>query len=266
MAKKMSNSPPPACPSNAINAQWLFPQEQAPSPPHDEDCKHNGFGDPALPLSNSSPPTPSLPMAMSRCILPSQLTTAVVKTTTTSTLQTTFSPGSLFGFSPHKDHSAAVRHLDVMISLGSFTVTSFKWLLESTIRDQLPDVVDRQAAMQKALDCVRLYEARQSRHQAVLYLEHDKVTCKQLRHLHLHWYVVATLKASSVTIRQCKAACAKALITIGINATIRRICAEPDLCAAPLGAILAEIKHCEIIHDDSSRRMSPACLPRCLIK
>jgi hypothetical protein len=120
---------------------------------------------------------------MSRCILPSQLTTAVVKTAMTSTLQTTFSPGSLFGFSPHEDHSAAVRHLDVMISLWSLTVASTKWLLESAVCDQLPDVVDRHASWQKALDRVRSFEARRSCHQAVLSLKHDKVTCKRLRHL-----------------------------------------------------------------------------------
>ena len=52
-----------------------------------------------------------------------------------------------------------------------------------------------------------------------------------------------------------------ALIAMGINVSICRICVECDLCAAPLDAILAEIKHCEIIHNDSSRTMSPACLP-----
>jgi hypothetical protein len=51
------------------------------------------------------------------------------------------------------------------------------------------------------------------------------------------------------TIRQYKAACAKASITTGIDAAIRRVCAERDLCVAPLDAILAKIKHCEIFHD-----------------
>ena len=45
---------------------WLFPQERAPSPPRDEGCKHNGFGDPALYTSNGSPPTPSPPSKSSR--------------------------------------------------------------------------------------------------------------------------------------------------------------------------------------------------------
>ena len=118
MGNKLSNSPPPAHPDDAINARWLFPQEQAPSPPRDKGCKHNGFGDPALPPSNGSPPTPSPPMLMAHCILPSQLTTAVMKTAMTLTPQTTFSPGSSFGFSPHEDHSAAVRPLNVMIFLS----------------------------------------------------------------------------------------------------------------------------------------------------
>jgi hypothetical protein len=65
-----------------------------------------------------------------------------------------------------------------------------------------------------------------------------------------------------VTIRQYKAARVKASIAMGINAAIRHICAERDLCAAPLDAILAEINHCEIVHDNLSRTMSPACHPR----
>jgi hypothetical protein len=56
----MSNGTPPARPDDAINTRWLFPQERAPSPPRDEGCKHNGFGDPALLPSNGSPP-PSPP-------------------------------------------------------------------------------------------------------------------------------------------------------------------------------------------------------------
>ena len=57
----MSNGTPPAHPDDAINTHWLFPQERAPSPPRDEGCEHNGFGDPALlssngPQSNPSPP------------------------------------------------------------------------------------------------------------------------------------------------------------------------------------------------------------------
>ena len=149
-----------------------------------------------------------------------------------------------------------------MISLWSLTVASTEWLLESAIRDQLPDVVDRHTAWQKALDRVRLFEARWSRHQAILSLEGYKVTCKQLRHIHLHRYLVATLKAPLVMICQYKVARAKASIAMGINAAIHRICAERDLCATPLDAILAKIKHCEIVHNNSSRTMSPACLPQ----
>ena len=55
----MSNGTPPARPDDVINSRWLFPQERALSPPRDEGCKHNGFGDPALLPSNGSPPTPS---------------------------------------------------------------------------------------------------------------------------------------------------------------------------------------------------------------
>jgi hypothetical protein len=57
----MSNGTPPARPDDAITTRWLFPQERAPSPPRDEGCKQNGFGDPAPQLSNGSPPTPSPP-------------------------------------------------------------------------------------------------------------------------------------------------------------------------------------------------------------
>ena len=63
------------------------------------------------------------------------------------------------------------------------------------------------------------------------------------------------------TIRQYKAACAKASITTGIDAAIRRVCADCDLCVAPLDAILAKIKHCEIVHDILPCTMSPACVP-----
>ena len=57
----MSNGTPPAHPDDAITTRWLSPQEQAPSPPRDEGCKQNGFGDPAPQSSNGSPPTPSPP-------------------------------------------------------------------------------------------------------------------------------------------------------------------------------------------------------------
>ncbi len=60
---KMSNGPPLARPDDAINARWLFSQEQAPSPPHDEGCEHSGFGDPALLSSNGPQPTPSPPFS-----------------------------------------------------------------------------------------------------------------------------------------------------------------------------------------------------------
>jgi hypothetical protein len=54
---------PPARPDDAVDAQWLFPQERAPSPPRNKSCKYNGFGDPALLSSNGSQPTPSPPFS-----------------------------------------------------------------------------------------------------------------------------------------------------------------------------------------------------------
>ena len=116
--------------------------------------------------------------------------------------------------------------------------------------------------MQEALTGVRSFKARWSCHQAVLSLKCDKVTCKLLRHARLCWDVVSMLKASFDTIHQYKAARAKVLIATGIDVAIHCICVERDLCAAPLDAILAEIEHCEIVHDDSSHTMSPACFPR----
>ena len=59
----MSNGPPLARPDDAGDAQWLFPQERAPSPPRNEGCKHNGFVDPALLLSNGPHPTPNPPFS-----------------------------------------------------------------------------------------------------------------------------------------------------------------------------------------------------------
>ncbi len=60
---KMSNGLPPACPDDAINTRWLFPQEQAPSPPHNKGCKHNGLSNPALLSSNGSQPTSGPPFS-----------------------------------------------------------------------------------------------------------------------------------------------------------------------------------------------------------
>ena len=60
---KMSNGLPLAPPDNAVDARWLFHQEQAPSPPHDKGCKHNDFGDPALLSRNGPQPAPSPPFS-----------------------------------------------------------------------------------------------------------------------------------------------------------------------------------------------------------
>jgi hypothetical protein len=64
---KMSIGPPPACPDDAVDSRWLFPLEQAPPPPRNEGCKHNGFGDPALHTSNGSQSTPSPPFSLKDC-------------------------------------------------------------------------------------------------------------------------------------------------------------------------------------------------------
>jgi hypothetical protein len=160
----MSNGPP-APPDDAINARWLFPQERAPSPPRDEGCKHNGFVDPALSSSNGSPPTPSPPMSMSRCILPSHLTTDAVKIAMTSTPQMTFSPSSSFGFSPFEDHSAAVHHFDGLISWVRLAVAAAKEFFESAVHDQSPSTVVNRCyeAWQGALFRVRSSEETRSR-------------------------------------------------------------------------------------------------------
>jgi hypothetical protein len=60
---EMSYGLPLACPDDAVDARWLFPQKQAPSPPHNEGCKHNGFGHPALLSSNGSQPNLSPPFS-----------------------------------------------------------------------------------------------------------------------------------------------------------------------------------------------------------
>jgi hypothetical protein len=116
-------------------------------------------------------------------------------------------------------------------------------------------------AWQAALALVRSSEETRSRRQAVLSLERDTVACEHLRQVHLHWYVVATLKASFDTICQSTAACVNMSIATGLDVAIRRISAERDFCAAPLDAVLAEIALIVVV-DDLSRMMSPACLPR----
>jgi len=215
---------------DADDPQWLFPPERAPQPPCNKGCKHNGFVDPAL-------SSPSPPILMSRCILPLQLTTDVVKIAMTLTPQTTFSPGSSFGFSPSEDHSAAVRHFDGLISRSSLAVADTKELFESAVHDQSPSSIMNRCyeAWQEALALVQSSEETHIRHQAFLSLERDTVACEHLRQLHLCRYIVATLKASSDTIRQCTAARANALIATGIDMAICHICVEErDFCAAPL--------------------------------
>ena len=59
----MSNDSLLARPDDAINAQWLFPQERVPSPPGNKGCKHNGLGNPTLLSSNGLQPTPSPPFS-----------------------------------------------------------------------------------------------------------------------------------------------------------------------------------------------------------
>ena len=117
-------------------------------------------------------------------------------------------------------------------------------------------------AWQEALTLVRSSEETHSRHQAVLSLERDTVACEHLRQVHLHWYVVAMLKASFDTICQSTSARVNISIATGLHVAICRISAERDFCAAPLDAILAKIAHIVVVQDDLSCMMSPACLPR----
>jgi hypothetical protein len=186
----LSNDLRPAHHINAVDPQWLFPLERAPQPPRDKGCKHNGFADPALPSSNGSSPTPSPPISMSCCILPSQLTTSVVKIAMTSTPQMTFSPGSLVGFSPSEDHSAMVGHFDGLILQASLAAADTKELFESAVHDQLPSSVvsRRYEAWQEALAHVRSSKVTRSHHQAVLSLERDTVACEHLHQVHLRRY------------------------------------------------------------------------------
>jgi hypothetical protein len=100
----LSNIPSPAHHVDAVddNACWLSPPEQSPPPLLSEigGCITIGHGGPT-PLTIMGPlPAPDPPsILMSRCILPSQLRTAVMKIVMiTLTQQMTFSLASLFGF------------------------------------------------------------------------------------------------------------------------------------------------------------------------
>jgi hypothetical protein len=60
----MSNGPPLACPANAVNNQWLFPQERAPPSPF-EGCLAIGLSHELAPLTSNGSwpalrPTPSI--------------------------------------------------------------------------------------------------------------------------------------------------------------------------------------------------------------
>jgi hypothetical protein len=60
----MSNGPPPACPADAVNNRWLFPQEQAPPSPF-EGCLTIGLSHEPAPLTSNDSwpalrPTPSI--------------------------------------------------------------------------------------------------------------------------------------------------------------------------------------------------------------
>ncbi len=96
---------------------------------------------------------------------------------------------------------------------------------------------------------------------SILSLERDTVACEHFHQVHLCWYAVAMLKALFDMIRQSTAARVNTSIATGIDVAIRRISAECDFCAAPLDTVLAEIVHIVVVQDNSSRMMSPACLP-----
>ena len=54
----------PACSVGAVNAQWLFPQERAPSPPRNEGCLSIGSKDSAPCMSDGLKPAPNPHMMM----------------------------------------------------------------------------------------------------------------------------------------------------------------------------------------------------------
>jgi hypothetical protein len=157
---------------------------------------------------------------MSRYILPLTLSTAM-----TSPLQTTFYPGSSFGFLPNEDHVAALCALDEMITQLFCNVALTKELFQSTVHndESTTIMIEGHTARCKALDCTRMLKAKRSHHKASLALEHNKEACIQLRQLHLHRYIIATLKASFTTIRQHKSAHTMTLaMTTGINPAVRQ--------------------------------------------
>ena len=259
----LSNNLRPAHHINAIDPQWLFPPERAPQPPRNKGCEHNGFCQPGTSLEQWLPAY-SQPSNVNVTLHPSFTTNdQCCENCNDIDSADNLLSGLTVWVSPSEDHSAAVRHFDGLISRVSLAIADTKELFESAAHNQSPSsVVNRRyEAWQEALALVRSSEETRSCHQAVLSLEHDTVACKHLRQLHRHRYVVATRKALLDTIRQCTATRVNASIATGIDVAIRRICAECDFCAAPLDAILAKIAHLVVVQDNSSRRMSPACLP-----
>jgi hypothetical protein len=103
--------------------------------------------------------------------------------------------GSSFGFLPNKDHVAALLALDGLIIQSIRNIPLTKEIFKSAVHDDKSTtiMIARHAAWRKALDCAQMF-------------------------MHLRWYVVATLKASFMTIRWNKTAHAIALaMTTGIT-------------------------------------------------
>jgi hypothetical protein len=200
---------------------------------------------------------------MSRCIVPSTLTIA-----TTSSLPTTFSPGSLFGLSPYEDgtHHLVIWFLATSIYLTRIVAKYDEESFESAVRNDEPSsvVFARYAKWQESLATVHSHEDRRHRHQAALDLERDKEQCARLWQAHLRDHVVATPKASFRLHRLTRRATRELSVSAptGIDSALHRVWAACVAHAACLDAVLAEIN--KIVHHDLSPRRpeSPAHPPR----
>ena len=240
-----SNGPPPAPHVVAVdeNARWLFPLERAPPPPL-EGCLQHGNGDPALHVSKGSPSDPSPHILTSRCIVPSALTIAM-----TSSPQTTFSPGSLFGCSPHVwSHQLEIQSIDSLISLTRITAKLDKESFKSAIHNnELSSVVtERHKNWMASLASLRLYEAKRRHHQAALDLERDTEKCACLCQAHLHDHLVATLTASFRLHRLMRRATRELPAPKGIDPGLNCVWATFEAGAACINAVMAEINEMDL--------------------
>jgi hypothetical protein len=101
-----------------VNAQWLFPLEQAPPPPRNKGYVHNGAGEPAPAMSNGSQPAPSPPM-MSSPSLPSSTPTNAM----TSSLQTTPSQGSSLNRADGVTSLVILTHHDALTKANTIALS-----------------------------------------------------------------------------------------------------------------------------------------------